>query len=172
MTEGKCTIKLTKNRPLHSPDSLLPQPLQPPILIPQLAHLPPHRLPVPPSLYDLQPRIPYLRLQRHIRQLLDLLRSGRNGVVLAFEPNIPGLKDGFQGVDGAAVFVPLKGREEEFQDAGVEPGDGGLHLGSWVEDQVEGVPREEIGDLGDGGAEFGGRSSVVGDGLRMVIGLF
>lgn len=67
---------------------------------------------------------------------------------------------------GAAVSVPLQGGEEEFQDASVEPGDGGLHFAGRVEDEVEGVLGEKVGDVGDGGAEFRGRGGVVGDGLR------
>lgn len=68
---------------------------------------------------------------------------------------------------GTAVSVPLQGGEEEFEDASVEPGDGGLHLAGRVEDQMESVLGEEVSDVGDGLAEFGGRGGVVGDGLKV-----
>lgn len=81
------------------------------------------------------------------------------------ELQVPRLEDGLKRVHGTAVFVPFERREEEVEDVRVEPCDRVLHLRGWVEDQVQRVLREDIGDLGDGFAEFRGRLGVVGNRL-------
>lgn len=118
---------------------------------------------MPRALHDLQPCVPHLRLQSHVSQSPDLLRLSPNGLVLVPKLQVPWLEDGLEGVHGAIVFVPLERGEEKVEDVRVEPGDGGLHLRGGVEDQVQIVLREEVGDLGDGFGEFRGCVGVVGD---------
>lgn len=101
------------HRIFHHPELRLKQTRQSLILHLQLIHLLPHELPVPRTLHDLEPRVPHLRLQAHIGHPHNLLRLGRDGLVIVPELQVPWLEDGLKGMQGAAVFIPLERREEE-----------------------------------------------------------
>ena len=118
---------------------------------------------MPRALRNFQPSVPHFCLQGHVSQPPNLLRLGRDRLVLAPKLQVPGLEDGLEGVHGAVVVVPLQRGDEEAENVRVEPRDCGLHLRSRVEDYVERVLREELGDFGDGFADFRGGFGVVND---------
>lgn len=89
---------------------------------------------MPPALHNLQPGVAHLGLQRPLGQPTDVLRLREDGLVPVAELQIPRLKNGLQGVRGAAVVVPFQRREEEVQDVGEESGDVRLHLRGGVQD--------------------------------------
>lgn len=118
---------------------------------------------MPRALRNLQPGVPHFCLQGHVGQPPNLLRLVRDRLVLGPELQVPGLEDGLEGMHGAAILVPLQRGDEEVENVRIEPRNCGLHLRSRVEDYVERVLREELGDLTDGFADFRGGFRVVDD---------
>lgn len=115
------------------------------------------------ALRNLQPGVSHFCLQGHVGQPPNLLRLGRDRLVLRPELQVPGLEDGLEGMHGAAILVPLQRGDEEFENVCIEPRNCGLHLRSRVKDYVERVLREELGNLRDGFADFRGGFRVVDD---------
>ena len=97
---------------------------------------------MPRALRNFQPSVPHFCLQGHVSQPPNLLRLGRDRLVLAPKLQVPGLEDGLEGVYGAVVLVSLQRGDEEVENVRVEPRGCGLHLRSRVEDYVERVLRE------------------------------
>lgn len=122
---------------------------------------------MPRALRNLQPGVPHFCFQGHVGQPPNLLRLGRDRLVLAPKLQVPGLEDGPDGVHGAVVLVPLQRRDEEVENMRVESRDSCLHLRSRVEDYVERVLREELSDLRDGFADFRGCFGMVNDCLSV-----
>lgn len=120
------------------------------------------------ALYDLQPRVPHLRFQGYLSQPAYLLRLREDDIVLMPKFQIPRLKDRLERVHGAAVVIPLERREEKVQNICVEPRDAALDLRGRVENQVQRVLRQEVGNLGDGLAELRAGFGVVRDCLEVL----